>query len=64
MAAVMLNGMKSIAAFLDCGRDRVRELVAQGAPIRVLGTGDGKRYMADPDALRAWVSNLPAPSRS
>ncbi len=61
---MILNGLKQIAEFVGCGRDRVRELKRAGAPIRVTGRGDGRRYLADSEALRAWASNVPAPSRT
>lgn len=60
----MLNGLKQIASFMGCGRDAVRALKRAGAPIRVIGKKDGRRYLADSEALRAWVSNLPAPART
>jgi hypothetical protein len=62
--AVILNGLKQIATFLGCERDRVRSLKRAGAPIRVTGKRDGRRYIAESEALLAWVRNESAPSRT
>lgn len=62
MTVMTLNGIKAIAQFLGCERARVRSLVRQGAPIRVTGDGEGKRYLADSEALRAWLAPPPATS--
>jgi hypothetical protein len=62
--AMVLVGMKAIASFLGCERDRVRALKRAGAPIRVIGKKDGKRYFAESESLLRWIRNEPAPSRT
>lgn len=51
----MLHGMKSIMDFLGITQKRLRTFVAGGAPIRVVGGGNGKRYVANRQALNDWV---------
>lgn len=54
----MLDGLKAIAWHLggpDFSTKRVRALARKGAPIRVVGDGLGRRYLADSDALDAWL---------
>lgn len=53
----MLEGCKAIAAALgpDVRPRRVRRLAAAGAPIRILFDGRGIRYLADSEALSAWL---------
>lgn len=56
---MILDGAKAIRDFLErqgvtCGKARLRGLVRAGAPIRVQGKGDGRRYTADDEELRKW----------
>lgn len=52
----VLEGRKAIAAYLGLHDVRsVRSLWRAGAPIRVTGRGPGRRYYADPAALRSWL---------
>lgn len=53
---MILHGVKEISGFLNCSRNKLRSLVRAGAPIKCLGDGDtGTRYIADTEALLAWV---------
>lgn len=52
----MLYGIKDLCAFLDIQwKDRLWTFIEAGAPIRVIGRGNGKRYMASRQALNDWV---------
>lgn len=58
---MLLDGMKAIRQLLgNCGKAKVRAYVAAGAPIRVIGMGVGKRYVADSEALMDWIRKPPA----
>ncbi len=59
----MLYGAKVIAAHFGTTVHAVRQWRREGAPIRVLSRGRhraGRRYLADSDALRAWLASATA----
>lgn len=58
MAGDTLTGAKEIAQELGVSTDRVARLYLAGAPIRVLGEGRGRRYLASRAGLRYWLAEL------
>jgi len=56
-----LHGQKEICVFLNCTPRRLKLFVRHKAPVRVIGRGRGRRYVAESMTLLKWVTCYPAP---
>jgi len=48
-------GLKGIADALECSIHTLRRLLKEGLPVRILGRGRGRRYVARRSALLRWL---------